>query len=203
MLEGRRPPHEERMATFVTSDHHFGHANIIRFCHRPFPDAAAMDKAMVERWNAVVKADDVVWHLGDLAIDSGARDVLFRVVPQLNGRLRLVPGNHDACSATKRDFHRHQRAYFDAGFEAVAEFARLKVGGRRVWLSHYPYRGDHKDDDRYTTNRLHDEGDWLLHGHVHDAWKVNGRQINVGVDVWDFTPVPLETIAAMIAASDD
>jgi calcineurin-like phosphoesterase family protein len=46
--------------------------------------------------------------------------------------------------------------------------------------------------------RLRDEGKYLIHGHLHSAEKFNGREIHVGVDAWDFTPVPLETIADYI-----
>lgn len=66
--------------------------------------------------------------------------------------------------------------------------------------SHYPYAGDSQDGpDRYTERRPADEGGWLLHGHVHHQWRVNGRQINVGVDVWDFAPVSAETLLGIIA----
>lgn len=43
---------------------------------------------------------------------------------------------------------------------------------------------------------------WLLHGHVHDQWQVNGRQINVGVDVWDYRPVEVGRLAELIAAEE-
>ncbi|WP_258934193.1 hypothetical protein [Nesterenkonia pannonica] len=52
------------MTTFFTSDHHFGHANIIRYCDRPFADVAEMDEAMIDRWNETVSPDDEVWVLG-------------------------------------------------------------------------------------------------------------------------------------------
>jgi hypothetical protein len=35
------------------------------------------------------------------------------------------------------------------------------------------------------------------HGHVHKAWKKNDKQINVGVDVWDFKPVSLEQLVIL------
>ena len=50
-------------------------------------------------------------------------------------------------------------------------------------LSHFPYRGDHYEDDRYEAYRLRDEGLPLLCGHVHHEWKFSGNQRNVGVDV--------------------
>ena len=56
------------MGRWWTSDHHFGHANIIRYCARPFTDADAMNRAMVDRWNDVVDDGDEVWMLGDLVM---------------------------------------------------------------------------------------------------------------------------------------
>jgi calcineurin-like phosphoesterase family protein len=44
----------------------------------------------------------------------------------------------------------------------------------------------------------HDGEMWLVHGHVHGAWRQNGRQINVGVDQWDFKLVSHEKILEMI-----
>lgn len=83
------------MAVFFTSDTHWGHAAIIRYCKRPFANVRDMDEAMIANWNAVVRHDDnVVWHLGDFAHGADAKHVrsVFR---RLNGRKMLVIGNHD------------------------------------------------------------------------------------------------------------
>jgi len=61
------------MNTFFTSDHHLGHANIIRFepLNRVdergvmFESVNQMDEFLIERWNEVVGLDDLVYHLGD------------------------------------------------------------------------------------------------------------------------------------------
>lgn len=50
-------------------------------------------------------------------------------------------------------------------------------------------RGDHMAEERFMEHRPKNEGNWLLHGHVHSAWKVKDKQINVGVDVWDYKPI--------------
>ena len=55
---------------WVTSDTHFGHANIIKYCNRPFPDPAIMDKAIIDRHNEVVKPEDTVIHIGDFTLRS-------------------------------------------------------------------------------------------------------------------------------------
>jgi calcineurin-like phosphoesterase family protein len=51
---------------------------------------------------------------------------------------------------------------------------------------------------KYSGQRPVDNGGWLIHGHVHNRWKFSGRQINVSVENWNFEPVSLETIMAII-----
>ena len=67
---------------------------------------------------------------------------------------------------------------------------------------HFPYEGDSHDHDRYPDHRPLDDGEWLLHGHVHQRWRVRGRMINVGVDVWDYAPVPEDELVALLTADD-
>lgn len=62
-------------------------------------------------------------------------------------------------------------------------------------FSHFPYEGDHTSDDRYTDLRALDNGDPIIHGHVHGSWRIKDRQFNVGVDVNDFKPVSEEELA--------
>lgn len=84
---------------FIISDTHFSHENMaLRFLRadgtrlRPFTSVAEMDETMVERWNAVVRPQDHVYHLGDVAMRQQAVDA---IMPRLHGHLRLVRGNHD------------------------------------------------------------------------------------------------------------
>ena len=79
--------------TFFTSDTHFGHANIIRLCNRPFKDVEEMNEKLVENWNRVVPEDGTVFHLGDFAF--GGSGLWNSVIPRLNGQIYLIIGNHD------------------------------------------------------------------------------------------------------------
>ncbi|HIY67347.1 MAG TPA: hypothetical protein H9830_13860 [Candidatus Agrococcus pullicola] len=69
---------------FVTSDTHFGHVRIIELAHRPFAEVTEMDEEIVRRWNAVVAPDDVVLHLGDVALGPIATPL--QITERLNGR---------------------------------------------------------------------------------------------------------------------
>lgn len=192
------------MARWFTADLHLGHENIIRYCHRPFADVEAMNEALIERWNLVVAPDDQVWVLGDLAM--GPIRESLTLVAGLAGRKVLLAGNHDRCWSGHRGRPRARpdewvTAYLDAGFDEIHQgTVELTVGGVGVLACHFPYQGDSQPLDRHTDHRPHDDGGWILHGHVHDRWRTEGRQVNVGVDVWDYRPVAEATIAEIVTS---
>ena len=148
-----------------------------------------MNQALIDNWNAVVGSDDTVYHLGDFAMNPK----YLAIVEKLNGYKILISGNHDTCW---KDKPLQRKRYLDAGFaEVYSQVSRphkVRVGPFDVILSHLPYTNH---DERYANNLPKDEGCWLFHGHVHQHWRVKDRQINVGVDVWDYRPVAEETLA--------
>lgn len=177
---------------------HFGHANIIRYCGRPFFDVGQMNAKLVDNWNSVVGPDDEVWVLGDVAM--GSIDHSLALVVRLNGTKTLVTGNHDRCwSAAGPKAQRWLEVYQAAGFSTILHGAvAINFNNQPALACHFPYVGDSHNEDRFTTLRPQDSGLTLLHGHVHEQWQVEGRQINVGVDVWDYRPV---SDAQLIAAA--
>lgn len=179
-----------RNVRFFTSDLHFGHENIIRYCNRPFDSVEDMNRALIENWNDSVTDVDEVWILGDVAMGQIVSNL--PLVSELNGHKILVAGNHDRCwQGSDGDLAKWTTRYLDAGFEAIHQgTVDLLLGSHAVRAGHFPYEGDSKDEPRFTEWRPIDTGAWLLHGHVHTAWKVDRNQINVGVDVWNYRPVP-------------
>ncbi len=162
------------MATFFTSDTHFGHAGALSLYRRPFPSVAAMDAAMIERWNEIVGPEDEVWHLGDFAIKQTTARVAD-LLARLNGRKHLVTGNNDPPETREL-----------AGWASVRAYAEPVLNGTRLVLCHYAFR----------TWRDMGKGAINLHGHSHGRLKPQPRQLDVGVDAWDFRPVPLGDILA-------
>jgi len=81
------------MKVFITSDNHFYHHNIIRYCNRPFKSVKEMNYVMVQNWNKTVAKEDIVFHLGDFALTS--INNVKHIRKQLNGTIFLLPGNHD------------------------------------------------------------------------------------------------------------
>ena len=183
---------------WFTADQHFGHFNIIKFCDRPFVDVDEMNEVMVARWNEVVKPDDVVYHLGDIAMGDKAERLEY--ISRLNGHIILYPGNHDSCwEGWSKYSPAKEQLYLDAGIGAIAQGTDyMDIGDCTVALNHFPYYGDSGEEDRFNWYRPVDNGDWLIHGHIHEIRKVEARMINVGVDVWDFYPVHESTIIEII-----
>jgi calcineurin-like phosphoesterase family protein len=159
------------VVTFFTSDTHFGDHRVLNLYPRPFATVAEMDEALITRWNAMVGPQDEVWHLGDFArTDRRTAEIL----PRLAGRKHLVAGNNDPGPETAH------------GWESVQPYAEIEREGAFLVLSHYPFR---------SWNRQH-KGALDLHGHSHGRLKPLPRQFDVGVDVWDYRPVALETLLA-------
>ena len=187
------------MTTWFTADQHFGHKNISAYCKRPFilGGIQEMNEVLVRRWNEVVSSEDTVYHLGDICM--GDNPERMKHIPRLNGHKILYPGNHDSCWIGRSQSANKRQLYFDAGFEHIVPGEGfVKLGNYEVKMHHFPYIGDSHDEDRFNEFRPFDDGDWLLHGHIHDKWKVNGRMINIGVDVWDFYPVHESTLIDII-----
>lgn len=181
---------------FFTSDTHFGHKNVIAYCNRPYADVDAQTEGLISNWNSVVPPESEVFHMGDFSLSKAQVPL---VVPRLNGKITLIAGNHDEAgpikhmSEKKRQYWRYK--FMEWGFSDVKFEHELLLGGHRFKMSHFPYT---PHDERYPELLPRDEGDWLLHGHVHQSWKVNGRQINVGVDVWDLRPVKFKQILDIV-----
>ncbi len=163
------------MTTFVTSDTHFGHANIIKYCNRPFADVDEMNRELVRRWNETVSADDWVYHLGDFAFYNHGP-----ILDQLNGHKFLIAGNHDGNKTKKL-----------TGWASVWQGPTLVASEDcfPVWMDHFP--------TPVGPNAI------KLHGHSHlpPEGRLHGKHknmIDVGVDAWDYRPTPLKKVLELI-----
>lgn len=186
---------------FVTSDHHFGHARISELAGRPFTSIDEMNAVMIERWNALVQPNDVVLHLGDLAL--GPIDDSVALTAQLNGTRLLVPGNHDRVSPatqSKRAIERFRPIYEDAGWTVLPEILDGARRGVQLLACHYPYVGDTTSVERHSSHRPDNTGIPLIHGHTHerDFGPHGSHEFHVGVDAFDFAPIQFELIDAWL-----
>lgn len=99
---------------FFTSDTHFKHGNIIKYCNRPFESSSDMNNTLVSNWNKVVAPNDIVFHLGDFCF--GDRKTWKSFCSKLNGTKYLIQGNHD----------RENEIYYE-GFELVCDIAQVAI----------------------------------------------------------------------------
>ena len=167
-----------------SSDHHFGHRAVLGerlgLC-RPFDTIEAHDERLIAHWNAAVRPEDTVWHLGDFCYrcpEDRARAIFAR----LNGRRRyLVRGNHDRISA---------RLPWDGIFDVAHVQVPLFNGSTQgVFCSHYAHR---------VWARMH-RGDIHLYGHSHGTLPGTAASTDIGVDCFGFRPVTLDEIRVRLA----
>lgn len=177
---------------WFTSDLHFEHANIIKYCNRPFKDVDEMRKKIIENWNSVVGKDDTVFILGDIGF--GPLGQIIENVKQLNGKKILIPGNHDRGYIGKPEF--------DELFEEITPQVYMKVEKKRIYLNHLPFLAF---DGAY----LGKDATWQLFGHCHSFPGSLGldvqrlvhlfpTQYDVGMDNNHYTPVSFEQVKQII-----
>lgn len=189
---------------FFSSDSHFFHHNIISYCDRPFSSKEHMNEVMVQRWNESIGPDDTIYYLGDFSLSFMAVE---KIMPKLNGIKYLIPGNHDLCHSFNKKSRKPEnllmwkQKYQDHGWIVLPERVDIDLPGiGNIQMCHHPFMENNVGDfvDKYAKWRPQDDGRWLLCGHIHEKWLTKGRQINVGVDVWDFRPVSLTQIVDII-----
>jgi calcineurin-like phosphoesterase family protein len=163
------------MAQFFTSDTHFGHANIIGYCNRPFSSTEEMDEALIQNWNLYVKPTDEVFHLGDFAFGSdmsaGRANLIRR---RLNGSIYLIEGNHEKIAKAMRA----------SSFAWIKHYCEIEIYKQAIVLFHYGMRTWHHDL----------RGTWHLFGHSHGGLTPYGKSFDIGVDCWNFRPLSFEEV---------
>lgn len=171
-----------------TSDEHYGHSNIIKFCKRPYSNIDDMKESLIKNHNEVVKPGDRVYHLGDFAWRTLSEGEILSIRYRLNGEHYYIYGNHE--EAFKRS-----KALRES-FIWCRDVENLKINGYpNIFLCHYAMRvwnGSHK-------------GAWHLYGHSHSALPevTNGNRkgdespfsFDCGVDAQNFYPISLEQVA--------
>lgn len=155
----------------MISDTHFGHTNSWEKFKlpngdplRPFTSTEEMDETMVERWNAKVGPHDVVYHLGDVVINRKS----LHHVSRLNGKKRLVRGNHDIFK---------DQDYRDVGFESLYG---VRVFTDQFILSHIPLHPD-CITDRFKVN---------VHGHLHANEITQSREVHMPYGAFETVTEP-------------
>ncbi|MGF7047142.1 calcineurin-like phosphoesterase family protein [Paenibacillus sp. DS2015] len=164
---------------YFTSDHHFGHKNIIDFESRPFTDVEEMNEYMITSWNARVGKEDKVFHLGDFSFLN--QDKTREIVNKLNGYKVLIMGNHDRG--------RTRNWWLEAGFNEVSELPLIYKDF--FFLTHEPmYMNKHMPFVN-------------VHGHTHGQKYEGKNYFNICVEHWDYKPLSFEQIRDAVVVSEE
>jgi len=181
---------------FFTSDPHFGHGGkagnmgVIKFCNRPFRDKWQMDDVLINNWNSVVSPSDRVYCLGDFFFCGKERAI--GIVKRLQGQKYWLFGNHDKKS-------RKWKELTDL-FVWTGDYKEIRVSDdgadyrnrpfNKIVMCRYPIA---------SWNGMH-HGSWMLHGHSHGSYNIDKNKIvDVGSDVWDYTPVSYQRLKKYMA----
>lgn len=160
--------------TFITSDQHLGHYNIIKYCNRPFETLDEMNDTLIDNWNSEVSAEDNVFFLGDLAFGKHSKTDDW--INELNGNIIFFRGNHDVS----REIQFFSSAIVT--FEGIPFYLTHDPDGVpstwRGWIIH----GHHHNNipDRYPF--------------IHYKYKT----VNVSVELTNYKPVNVTAILEMI-----
>lgn len=165
---------------FFTADTHFGHANIIRMCERPYSDIEEMNEAFIAAWNDRVSGGDTMYIIGDMFFRCADPAPILQ---RLKGKKRLVLGNHDGSWMGKVDLPRY--------FSSVDTMLEISDGKHGLTLCHYPL-----------LTWKHAKRSYMIHGHIHndtgaDYWPLlcrRERVLNAGVDINEYQPVPFDEL---------
>jgi len=169
------------MKKFITSDLHFGHKNIMKFCPRTrerFLDVEDMAVQLILEWNAVVSAEDEVYILGDIAFLPA--DKAVAILKQLNGSKILIEGNHDRKLLLD--------ATFRACFKEVHKYLDIIHNGTKAVLFHFPIL----EWDQMHRGAVHFYGH--VHGNLSGLEKYRAR--DVGLDATGKVVVSLDEMVA-------
>lgn len=169
---------------FFTSDTHFNHENILVFSRPEFKNPDEMNWEIVRIWNSIVKPEDTIFHMGDLAFKTGLkRNETIAILQKLNGVKRLKLGNHE---------NKKHMPHFEFAFEDISVEETITIRGVKFRMAHFPFPWGRTEKDLAErpfcmTEPKNDEAGNLiplLCGHVHDSWAVRKGCMNVGWDIW-------------------
>lgn len=200
------------MTIYFTSDLHFYHKNVIKFCNRPFrtknpffrlwewwtgniseASVKIMNEALIANWNAVVKPEDTVYCLGDVSMAFRPIELYSH---RLNGKKFLVPGNHDFCHSYHKKGRRPDtrqkwiKLYQDNGWIILPEQITVVLPDLgEIQLCHHPRIYDEPNPaftdkfERWRPAENTKDSIWLLHGHTHSRNQLNLQQKMIDVGV--------------------
>lgn len=162
---------------YVFSDAHFDHANIIRYCRRPFHSVRQMNEKLKQNWNYTVKEYETIFYLGDM-VGGRPRHPIDYWLGHLNGEKLFIRGNHDTDIITRAT--------------VIPSRYGIKYGSYEFLLSHDPHRPLGYDG-------------WIIHGDKHNNSMYRypfinqeTKTVNVCAEMVNYTPITLSKLISLL-----
>ena len=159
-------------STYIWSDLHLGHQNIIKYCNRPFSTTDEMNNKILSNWKNMVKDKDEIWNLGDVAMCEMKKvENLKPIITSMPGHKILILGNHDYTDLNY---------WKEVGFHEVYKYPIIYnkwfiLSHDIVFLNeHIPYKN--------------------IHGHTHDKSMDSPQYVNVSLEKINYQPVDLDKL---------
>ena len=169
---------------WFSSDTHFSHSNILKYCNRPYSNVEEMDDLIFKNFRSCLKKGDTLFFLGDLTFDKMKAVEFFDMLESIGVVCTFIFGNHD---------HKRVRSVVKKRCFNTSNMLDIEVEGIPMTLSHYAMR---------VWNKSH-YGAWNLFGHSHGTLESIGKQLDVGVDSNGFKPISFEQVKLLLDSKPD
>lgn len=175
------------MNTYIISDTHFRHTNIIKYCNRPFKTTDEMDVTLINNINSVVEKDDRLIHLGDVSFgrEANVNAVLFLLNQIKCQNVELILGNHDRIIRESKVLQKR--------FTKIYEYLLEEFCGVKCLLIHRPYdeKYPHCGNGIIKREQARNPNLVVIYGHVHN--NVSDRH-NVSVENIGYKPILIDKL---------
>jgi calcineurin-like phosphoesterase family protein len=168
------------MDTWLISDTHFDHENIIKYCNRPFKSASEMNDILLNNWNNTVSDEDNIFFLGDMAFGRNSKSARYWL-SQLKGNKIYIKGSHDRGIRST--------SIIDKKTTVIDNYFITKINDLSVILIH---------DPNYVP-KWHTG--WVIHGHTHNTTtflNFDTKRINVSAEVLNYKPINIKLLEEII-----
>lgn len=170
---------------WTTSDLHFNHASIIKYCPKRGNSVDEMNETIIRNFNSVVSPEDETIFVGDIAMGIVANAI--PLIRCLNGKKVLVLGNHDKTLKKLLRLQENSDIFIHVShqYELTVKVDEIKT---QIVFSHFPY-SEWAGNDRGTIH---------LHGHLHregdERFITPYRQMDVGIDGGNMFPYDIDNL---------
>ena len=189
------------MAIQFAADLHLNHPKVAEL--RGFASVEDHDRIVLANLARNAHAGTITYLVGDVAMGLNKMDCYERLRRTVPGVLRLILGNHDPMHPGNSNAPELWQKT-QGMFASVGIAAKVNHAGQTYLVSHFPYDGDHTDEERFGQWRLRDLGAPLIHGHTHSSERRSlssggTPQVCVSIDAWGLGPATLGSIASELS----